>query len=170
MLAEYLAIGEIVRPQGVRGEIKVRPLTNDPQRFFDLNQVRVGEGAEKQIHCLRVQDGYVYVRIQDVYSREAAEELRGALLFVRREEAISLPPDTEFICDLMGCEATDTEGAAHGRLVDVLQTGGVDVYTFRSDAGDLMVPALKKTILEVDVTNKRMLLCAQAVRETAVLA
>jgi len=170
MLPEYLAIGEIVRPQGVRGELKVRSLTDDPQRFFDVSGVRVGEGAEKSIHCLRVQDGYAYVRLQGVYSREAAEELRGALLYVRREDAVPLPPDTEFICDLIGCEATDTDGVKHGRLVDVLQTGGVDVYTFRSDAGDLMVPALKQTVLEVDVENKRMLLCAERLRETAVLA
>ncbi|MCL1795999.1 MAG: ribosome maturation factor RimM [Clostridia bacterium] len=170
MLPEYLAIGEIVRPQGIRGELKVRPFTDDPQRFFDLSTVRVGEGSEKQIHCLRVQAGYAFVRIQDVYSRETAEELRGTLLYVRRADAVSLPSDSEFICDLIGCEATDTDGVTHGRLIDVLQTGGVDVYTFRSEAGDLMVPALKQTVLQVDVQNKRMILSAERLRETAVRA
>lgn len=165
---EYLAVGEIVRPQGVRGELKVKPLTDDPDRFFDLSRVRVGDDAEQRLHCLRVNGGFVYIRLENVYSREAAEALRGTLLYVRRSDAVALPPDTDFICDLIGCVATDTEGKAHGVLVDILQPGGADVYVFRSDAGDLMVPALKKTMLKVDVSQKQILLCAQSLRETAV--
>lgn len=169
MLDEYLVVGEVVRPQGLRGELKVKPYTDDPERFFDLKRVRVHDET-RALHCLRVHDGFAYVRIEGVYSREAGEEMRGALLMVHRDEAVALPEDTEFICDLVGCEATDTEGVSHGVLSEVLQPGGVDVYVFKGPQGELMVPALKKVVLEVNVREKRMLLDAQGLRETAVYA
>jgi len=166
MLDEYLAVGEIVRPQGLRGEIKIKPMTDDPGRFFDLTRVRL-EGKMCAIHCLRVHEGFVYARLEGVYSREAAEALRGGLLYVHRDNAVPLPEDTDFICDLIGCEAVDTEGVAHGALEDVLHPGGVDIYVFRGDKGELMVPALKRVVLAVDVAKKHILLDADGLRETA---
>lgn len=168
MRATYLAVGEIVKPQGLRGELKIKPLTDDPERFYDLRSVRMREKT-CALHCLRVHEGFVYARIEGVYSREAAEALRGELLYVHRDNAVELPEDTEFVCDLIGCEATDTEGVAHGVLTDVLQNGGaVDVYVFTGKKGELMVPALKKTLLQVDVLAKRIVLDADSLRETAV--
>lgn len=167
MLDEFLAVGEILRPQGLRGELKIRPLTDDPDRFFDLKRVRVGN-EWRTIKCTRVHEGIVYARIEGVYSREAADTLRGALLYVSREEAVRLPEDAAFICDLIGCEATDTEGVPHGTLTDVLQPGGADVYVFKGPRGELLVPALKRVVLTVDVREKRILLDAATLRETAV--
>lgn len=131
--------------------------------------MRIGEEF-RQIHCLRVHEGLVYARLEGIYSREAADAMRGALLYVHRDEAVPLPEDTDFICDLIGCEATDTEGVPHGALVEVLQPGGADVYLFRGEKGTLMVPAIKRVVLEVDVKAKRILLDAEGLRETAVYA
>lgn len=169
MLDEYLVVGEVARPQGLRGELKIKPFTDNPDRFFDLKRIRVGEEM-RNMHCVRVHEGYAYVRLEGVYSREAAEGMRGTLLYVHRDEAVELPEDTDFICDMIGCKATDTEGVAHGVLKEVLQPGGVDVYVFKSAKGELMVPAIKKVVLEVDVLAKRILLDAQGLRETALYA
>ena len=168
MLEPYLAVGEIVKPQGIRGELKIRPLTDDPERFFALRSVRILD-QQRALRCQRANDGFVYARIEGVYTREAAEVLRGVLIYIRRDQAVELPEDTEFICDLIGCAATDTEGLSHGILTDVLQNGGaVDVYVFKGEKGTLMAPALKKTVLSVDVAGKRMLLDANSLHETAV--
>jgi len=171
MASEYLAVGEIARPQGLRGEIKIKPLTDNPERFFDLKRVRLGEDTPmRALRCLRVQEGSVYAKLEGVYSREAAEALRGTLLYIRREDAVPLPPDANFICDLIGCEAVDTEGRARGVLTDVLQPGGADVYVFRGPEGEMLLPALKKTVLSVDVAAKKIVLDADYVRETAVFS
>jgi len=168
MLDPFLAVGEIAKPQGVRGELKIKPLTNDPERFFDLRSVRILDQM-RAWRCQRVHDGFVYARVEGVYTREAAEALRGALIFIPREQAVELPEDSEFICDLVGCAATDNEGVSHGVLADVLQSGGaVDVYVFKGTNGTMMAPALKKTVLAVDVLKKTMLLDAESLRETAV--
>lgn len=169
MLDDYLVIGEIVRPQGLHGELKIKPLTDDPERFFSIKRIRL-QDEMRTLHCLRVHGGFAYVRIEGAYSRTAAEAMRGLLLSIPREEAVPLPEDTDFICDLIGCRATDTEGVDHGVLSDVLQPGGVDVYVFKGDKGELMVPALKKTLLEVDVRKKIIRMDAESLRETAVYA
>lgn len=169
MLDEYLVIGEIVRPQGLRGELKVKPYTDNPDRFFDLKRIRVG-GEMRSLHCLRTHEGHVYIRLEGIYSREAADGMRGALLEVHRDEAVPLPEDTDFICDLIGCAAVDTDGVEHGVLKEVLQPGGVDVYVFAGPKGELMVPALKKVVLSVDVRAKRILLDAANLAETSVYA
>ncbi len=167
MLEEYLIVGEVARPQGLHGELKIKPYTDDPDRFFALKKVRIGEQT-RQLHTLRVRDGFVFARLEGVYSREAAEAVRGALLYIEREDAVPLDADTEFICDLIGCEAVDTDGRARGRLVEVLQPGGVDVYVFDGPDGRMMIPAVKKVILSVDVRAKTMLLDTQGLSETAV--
>lgn len=168
MMEDTLVVGEVLRPQGLRGEVKVKPLTDDPDRFFALRRVFL-RGEEKRCRCLRVHEGYAYLQIDGIFSREAAEGIRGEMLRIRREDAVKLPENAEFICDLIGCQAVDTEGRIWGELKDVLQPGGCDVYVFRREDGrELMVPALKKVVLQVRPSERHILLDAQGVRETGV--
>ena len=90
MMEDTLVVGEVLRPQGLRGEVKVKPLTDDPDRFFDLRRVFL-RGEEKRCRCLRVHEGYAYLQIDGIFSREAAEGIRGEMLRIRREDAVKLP-------------------------------------------------------------------------------
>ncbi len=85
-----------------------------------------------------------------------------------RASAAKLPEGAEFICDLIGCVATDDSGRLIGTLTDVLQPGAGDVYVFRGPMGEVLVPALKSVFLEVDVRAKKMLLSAARLGEVAV--
>ncbi len=173
MLSRYLAVGEVLKPQGVRGEVKVQPLTNDPERFFDLKEVYVrrGEAYEpRAISCRRVHEGFAYLLFQGVEDRDAAEALRGELLYVDRANAVELGPDENFICDLVGCEAFDRAGARVGKLKDVLQPGANDVYVFDTPRGEMLLPALKAVVLSVDVAQKRMVLDEEMLSQVAVYA
>jgi 16S rRNA processing protein RimM len=96
--------------------------------------------------------------------------LRGELLYVDRAHAVPLPEDTEFICDLIGCEAFDTAGRRIGALTEVLQPGAHDVYVFDTPAGELLVPALKRVVLSVDVAARRVVLDERALAEVSVYA
>ena len=172
MLDEYLIIGEILKPQGVKGEVKVRPITCDPSRFDGLTRVffQDGEGAytPEKIKVSRVDPDAVYLTVKGYTDRTEAEKLRGKLLYVDRASAAKLPEDAEFICDLIGCVATDDSGRLIGTLTDVMQPGAGDVYVFQGPMGEVLVPALKSVFLEVDVRNKKMRLSAQRLSEVAV--
>ncbi|MBR2572070.1 MAG: 16S rRNA processing protein RimM [Clostridia bacterium] len=171
MLESHLLIGEVLKPQGVRGEIKVKPVTFDISRFEGLESVFLKDGdAYREVGCRvsRIDSDAVYLTLDGVRDRDQAEKLRGAGLYVDRAHAVSLPEDTEFIVDLIGCVAADDEGRTVGTLTEVLQSGAADVYVFRGPEGQVLAPALKSLVLQVDTEKKTMLLSAARLKEVAV--
>ena len=171
MLSTHLMIGEVLRPQGIRGEVKVRPDTNDPERFYDLDHVfllRGGEYIERKIKVSRVDPDAVYLTFEGVTDRNAAEALRGEFIYIDREHAVQLPENMNFICDLIGCKGVDTNGRELGEMTDVLQPGGNDVYVFHGPLGEVLVPALKSVVTEVNVAEKRIVFDAKRLNEVAV--
>ncbi len=172
MQSEYLLIGEITRPQGVRGEMRVRPYTDDPMRFEDLDEVYVKRGDKYEargIAFVRLNsDDVVIIRMDGVGDANAVEALRGEKLYVDREHAVELPEDADFIVDLIGCRVTDDEGNDYGKITDVMQPGGNDVYVISGKRGEVLVPALKSVVISVDTKAGEMLLSAARMREVAV--
>ena len=171
MLDKHLIIGEILKPQGVKGEVKVRPITCLPERFEDLREVFFLRGSEyvpQKMRTTRIDPDAVFMMFAGIKDRNAAETLRGELLYVDRERAVKLPENAEFICDLIGCVAHDDGGREIGILKDVLQPGGNDVYVFKGPLGEVLVPALKRVVLAVDVQEKTMLLSQKILSEVAV--
>lgn len=171
MLSTHLMIGEVTKPQGVRGEVKVRPITCDPERFYDLDYVFLKRGeeyVERKVSVSRVDGDAVYMTFEGVNDRDAAEKLRGEELYIDREHSVELPEDMNFICDLIGCEGIDTNGRKLGRMTDVMQPGGNDVYVFNGPLGEVLVPALKIVVKEVNVEEKRILFDAERLDEVAV--
>ncbi len=161
MLSEYLVIGEVLKPQGVRGEIKVRPITCDPERFLELRGVYLLENGSyvyKKVKSARLSQDAAYLSLEGVKDRDEAEKLRDMLLYVDRAHAVELPEDADFICDLIGCIAHDDEGNLVGELT----------YVFRGEKGEYLVPALKSVVLSTNVREKKVLLSAKRMREVAV--
>lgn len=161
MKQTHLLVGEIVRPQGIRGEVKLRHYTDDPFRFEELDTVlrQTKDGYEPlTILSCRVNGDDVYLTLEGIDDRNAAETLRGAMLYVDRIHARDLSEDEVFIADLLGAKAEDTKGRPIGTLKEVLSPGGTDVFVFATPKGNLMVPALKTVILSWDVDAGRIVL------------
>lgn len=155
---DHFRIAQILRPHGVRGEVKVYPLTDDISRFKRLREAYVERSG--QYEAIRV-DGAKYVsdavvlHIVGTDTPEDAEKLRGLYLCVDREHAVKLPEGTYFISDIIGCRVFSSDGTALGSVTDVLETNANDVYVIEGGR-KLMVPALKKLLLNVDVKEKRI--------------
>ena len=165
---KYLVIGEIVRPQGVRGEVKLRPITCDVERFDGLEQAYFRRGEDfipVHIRASRRAQEAVFLTLEGVEDRDAAEKLRGELLYIDRAHAVELDEDTNFLCDLIGLHGVDDEGGDLGTLRDVLQPGGNDVYVFNGPRGEVLVPALKSVVKKVDLEAGEMVLVAARLRE-----
>jgi len=171
MLSEYLMIGEITKPQGVRGEVKIRPCTCDPDRFDGLETVYVkrGEGfAPMNIHVNRLSGDAVFASVEGVTDRDQAEKLRGTLIYIDRAHAVALDDDTTFLADLYGLRGLTDDGRDLGELTDVMQPGGNDVYVFKGPLGEVLVPALKSVVLAVDLERGEMRLDGRRLDEVAV--
>ena len=171
MLSEYLMIGEITKPQGVRGEVKVRPCTCDPDRFDGLETVYVKRDERYvplRIRVNRMAPDAVFMHVEGVTDRDQAEKLRGTLLYIDRAHAVALDEDTTFLADLYGLRGEVSDGRDLGRLVDVMQPGGNDVYVFDGPLGEVLVPALKSVVLAVDLEAGVMRLDGKRLDEVAV--
>ena len=170
-MQEYLLIGEITKPQGVQGELKLRPITCDPSRFENMDYafLKEGEGYRRvDIRVRRAGADAVFLRMEGVNTRNDAEEMRGTMLYIDRAHAVELDEDSTFICDLMGLKGVLTDGGEIGRIIDVMQPGGNDVYVFKGKRGEVLVPALKSVVVKVDLAAGEMLLDAERMAEVAV--
>ena len=165
-MTEYLRVGFIARPHGLKGAVKLDPLTDDVSRFKGMTEGYLelhGSHVPVRLSVLSRRPDAVVVVIEGYDTVEAAQSLRGGFLCVDRAHAAQLPEYTYFIADLVGLAVTDTEGTAYGKVTDVLSTGANDVYVI--GGGKLMVPALKKVIERVDVEAGQMVLKADILRE-----
>ncbi len=162
MPREIVHIGRINAPHGVRGEMRVFPLTEDPDRFNGLKScllVSADERTRKEvfIRSVRGTDKTLLVSLEGIDSREEAKAVGGFFLSVERERAIALPPGRHFIFDLIGCEVFDEDGARLGILSDVMQTGANDVYIVkRPGLKDLLIPVLRSIVRRVDIEARRI--------------
>lgn len=170
MKQSYLLLGEIVRPQGIRGEVKVRHYTDDPERFFDLETAYRRQGdtyVPVKVTGARLQKDDVFLTLEGVSDRNEAEKLRGVKLWVDRAHARELGRDEVFIADILGAKGYDTKGNELGTLKEVLTPGGVDVFVFATPKGTLMVPALKDVLLTLDADGGRVVLDENRLPEVA---
>ncbi|MBR6955208.1 MAG: 16S rRNA processing protein RimM [Clostridia bacterium] len=172
MITAYFLIGEVLRPQGVRGEAKVRPYARDPEAFkrWDTLYLKRGDAYEPVAsRCSRVHDGFVYLTLGGCAAPEDVEKLRDACLYIDRAHAEPLPPGMYYIADLLGCEAQDGEGKPVGVLTEVLQHGPTDVWVFRTPGGStMMAPNLPTVFVEKDVANNLIRVDAARLQEVAV--
>ncbi|HWS30658.1 MAG TPA: ribosome maturation factor RimM [Clostridia bacterium] len=165
---DYLRVGLILRPHGVKGTVKLMPLTDGVSRFSALKEgylERNGGYEPVSVTCESVRgDKEVYVHFSGVDTREAAALLRDVYLCVDRAHAAKLPKGRFFVSDIIGCEVFGTGGASYGKVKDVLQNGAADVYVIRGEK-TLMIPALKKLLDTVDVSAKKIILVSEVLEE-----
>lgn len=163
-MLDYLSVGYVLKPQGIRGEIKVESLTDDIERFDKLDVLYIKNQevySPLKIMNRRYNRQYVYLSIQGYDSMNEAEKLRGEYLWIPREMARKLPKDSFFIADLIGCNVYTQEDEHLGSINEVIHTGSNDVYVTKGARGDILIPALKKVVLNVDIGGRRMIVDSQ---------
>ncbi len=156
---ELLKVGIIIKPHGVFGEAKVFPTTDDAKRFKKLKEVilKSERDGEMTLNVLSAKlfKNIVILKFAEFASPEEIDRLRGAELFVTRENAVKLQKGEYFIADLIGLTAVSEDGTLRGEVYDVLQTGANDVYVLHlSDGKELLIPAIRDCIRSIDLEQK----------------
>ena len=153
----YIKIGVITKPQGIKGEVKVEPYTDDVYRFLQLKYAFFKNGASYEkvrVMGARSDGKSAYLLFERIYDRNAAEELRGKEIFVDRENAVKLPEGRYFIVDLLGSKVLDQNGGLLGTLKEVLQPGANDVFVVKTSGEDLLIPVVDAFVTDIDPDNK----------------
>ncbi|MBQ1946589.1 MAG: 16S rRNA processing protein RimM [Clostridia bacterium] len=172
MYCEYFLIGQVLRPQGVRGQVKVRPDTDDPARYKLLDTVYLKKGDRYEpisISDVSVRDGFVFCTLNNATTCEEAEAMRDTMLYIDRAHAVDPGEDGDFICDLIGCRVIDTKGNEIGTLKDVLQPGANDVYVIKMKKGMMYLPAVKHVVTETHTKDNYVVVDEERLPEVAVI-
>lgn len=153
-MRDILRVGKIVNTHGLKGEVKVIALTDDPKRYNDLDFVLI-DGVERKIQGCKFQKDRVIVKIEGIDSIEEAEKYKNKYMEIPREYAVQLEEDTYYIADIIGCNVYDTEGKSLGEVYDVIQTKNNDVYWIRKPK-ELLIPVLLDIVTDIDVENRKI--------------
>lgn len=155
-MKDILRVGKIVNTHGLKGEVKVIPLTDDPKRYNELEFVLI-DGVKRNIEGCKYQKDRVIVKVEGINSIEEAEKYKNKYMEIPREYAIPLEEDTYYIADIIGCSVYDTEGKNLGEVYDVIQTKNNDVYWIRKPK-ELLIPVLLDIVMDIDVENKKIVI------------
>ena len=160
-----IEIGKILKPWGLKGEIKVKPYNEEA--FKDLKEVFV-DGKALEITKLSVRMGYAYLKIAGVDTPESAEVFRGEEISADKSVLGKLNKDEYLIDDMLGLLVLDDTGVEWGKIVSIEQYGSADVYTVVGRRGENRFPFLDDLIKNIDLKNKVMTVFADKLSEVVV--
>ena len=159
----FLVVGKIVGAHGIRGELKVELMTDDPHRFQWLDQVFLGledqEPVPRALAGYRLHKGRALLQLEDCRDRTTAQALRGQLVQVPLEDAISLEEDEYFEHQILGLEVWTVAGELLGEVVEIIFTGANDVYVVHGpdlDRREILIPVIEDVVLEIDLDEGRL--------------
>ncbi len=156
---KWFVIGRVLKPHGVRGELKIAPETDFPQRFrqeksltFEMRGTRDTYDVEGIKDLNR---GLFVIKLKGVDSVEDAEKMRGASIVVDESRLFPLDEGEYYHHQLIGCEVVDIKLGVLGTLKEIFFNGGTDVYVVDGEK-EIMIPAIKEMVKEIDVENRRI--------------
>jgi 16S rRNA processing protein RimM len=158
---ELIKIGQITAPHGVRGEVRVYPLTDFPERFATLHSALLGSDARPVgVRYKGMVKNLVILQLEGVADRDQAEPLRLQYLQVPKSEVYPLPEGHYYVFDLVGLEVVDPQGALLGNLVRVDHSSPAhDLYVVRTvDRKEYMVPAVQTFVKEINLNEGRIVI------------
>jgi len=154
----YLVLGKIERPHGIRGELRVRVITDYPERILDMETVYIGDDPMQpeaeiyNIETVRFHQNHLLIKFAEIYDRDDADAMRNLLLLIDVEDAVPLEDDEVYLYQLIGMVVQLQDGTKLGKIKDVIETGANDVYVLkRKKQKDLLIPAHSETVLEINL-------------------
>lgn len=164
-----IMIGKVIKPQGIKGEIKVDIAETDKSLACKLMQIYIDDICYKVESVKSLVNG-VFIKLEGVNDRNQAELLRGKNIFLERNKMPKLEEGRYLITDVLGCEIIAQGGNVIGALKDILQYGAADVYVVigKNNHKDFMFPCLKKVLEKVDIENKKIYLNFDILEQIAV--
>ncbi|MBA1333830.1 MAG: 16S rRNA processing protein RimM [Firmicutes bacterium] len=155
---EYYRIGYIANTLGIAGELKVQVLTNDIARFSSLEFCFIDMGKEKErveIQYYReYKKGYIIIKFRGLDTISETEKFKGRYMVVDEDNLAQLEEGHYYIFQILGCRVKTEEGEELGEVTDVLQPGGNDVYVVRGREKEILVPAVKQFVKDIDIKRK----------------
>ena len=160
-MQEYFEVGQIVNTFGIKGQLKVKPFTDDINRFEELKTVYIckkNEMKKVEIEDVKYNKQCVLLKVKGIEDLTQAEKYKGLFLKIDRKDAKKLPKDTYFIADILGLEVYTDEGELLGKVDDIFPTGANDVYVVKDKLGkQILLPSIPEVLKEIDLEKGKVI-------------
>jgi len=148
---QYLVIGRVLRPHGIRGELRLEIHTDQPSHLREVETVYIGDDHRPSaLKSFRLHQSVLLLTVAGCEDRAAADALRGLLVAVKLEEAAPLKEGEYYQHQIVGLKVVTDVGEALGTVAEIIQTGANDVYVVRGAGGEILLPAIKSVILKIE--------------------
>lgn len=160
-MIKYLEVGQIVNTFGIKGMVKVKPFTDDINRFDRLESIYIQNKKgrkEYQIKEVKYHKNMVLMKLEGIDTVEEAELLRQSYLLVDRDKEEPLEEGVYYIVDLLGLEAYTDEGKLLGKVDDIFNTGSNDIYVIKDELGkQILLPGTAEVLQQVDLEKGKII-------------
>ena len=156
-----VTIGKISRVRGLKGELVVVPLTDDPQRFLDMRKITVTKDeVSRQFPVERAREfkGKVLLKLKQVESPEEAKKLVGGFIEIEEDQLVRLPQGSYFVFDIVGLEVVTARGERIGTVKEVISLPANDLYLVEGEEKLYHIPAVKEVVKGIDLEEKKMII------------
>lgn len=154
---EFLAIGIVTNAFGIKGEVFVSPISDDPSELLRMREVYLSHCTSRRqlfaIERIRRQKKRFIVKFVGIEDRDQAELHKNFLIEKRLEDDEELPPDEYYIFELIGLQVKTTAGVVVGAVKDVLSLPANDVYVVQAGSREILIPAVKTVIKKIDLNQ-----------------
>lgn len=158
-MKDYIKVGKIINTHGVRGYVKCMPMTDEPERFEELEYVYTEKDSIKRIiHHVWYQKGMVYLKLWGIDDMETAETFKDTYISILDDQLRKLPDDSYYLFDLDGMDVYSSTGEYLGKISEIYQTGANDVYEVKNKERSFLIPAVKDVVKSVSVKDKKMII------------
>ena len=163
MAADLVVIGEVLRPHGLRGTLRVAPQTDRPERFDGLRECVLWDPtsdarAVRRIREVRHQGDAVLLSLVGCDSPEAARTLVGRLVALPRSQALAPPPGHAYPWQLVGCRVETDDGRSVGEMTAVEASPAHDLWVVRGAEREHLIPAVPEIVVDVDLDGRRIVI------------
>ncbi len=162
---KYIRVGKIVNTHGIKGDVKILPLTDDINRFEKLHSIYIEDDKNPmKIEKVWYSKGFVMLKFKGYDSINDVIKYKDKYIVIDEKDALELPEDSYFIFEIIGLKVFCSDGNELGEIIDVLQPGGNDVYVVKRkdlEKGiekEYLIPAIKNVIKLIDIENRKMII------------
>jgi 16S rRNA processing protein RimM len=153
-MTELFDIGWIFNAHGLKGEVKIFPIT-DNSGIFKSQEYLIISGTRYDVEQVRVDREEVVVKLNGIDDRDSALKLKGSYASVTRENASPLEEGSYYMTDIIGCRVYE-DNVLIGVISDIIRTGSNDVYHIVENGRDILIPAIRDVVKKIDIKSKRI--------------
>jgi 16S rRNA processing protein RimM len=158
---QWIPVGKLIKTHGLKGEMKFSSWARDLDVYRDIERVTIGkddgEKIERRVESIRGHDARRIIKLQGCDTIEAAEQLIGWSLFVRREDFGPLPEGEYYWFEVEGLDVYDEDGKYYGRVVEIMETGSNDVYVVQDGKREILLPMIESVVKTIDVKENKLI-------------